>query len=317
MHSCMQRQGNCPLAPATGGPAPTLARAGGLLFPAPGSQCEVGHAPPSLRVDETVGVYGTAASVSGREHSEALEAEFRVAVAAHHLVTLRSLRLLLLEVLLCHGHAAGWTLLCPGLLHPAQKLLLVLLGPAVSKLLGVLLAREASVVGLHTAADAGGLLAEGTLEAPGFTILQRHAHRAARRGARPEVGLAGDCLLQAAFQELVNNILGQQLPQVMLRDGGVTLRAGHAHTAHLQPRLSILCHAVEAIPTVLASQPSGTLRRDVITATDGTRLKCTIEAHDRPKRLTGGRSLRSPRNRHHGTAAPSASQSSSPGLSAR
>jgi hypothetical protein len=115
-------------------------------------------------IHEAVRVYRTSASVSVCEDLQALEAEAGIAIAAHHLVALRFLALLLLEILLAHSYAASWALPCAGLLHPPhhgrRRLLccLLLLGELAVSLavglfqsLGVLLASKILVVRLGAA----------------------------------------------------------------------------------------------------------------------------------------------------------------------
>mmetsp|Transcript_111108 Transcript_111108/g.309430 ORF Transcript_111108/g.309430 Transcript_111108/m.309430 type:complete len:345 (-) Transcript_111108:420-1454(-) len=256
--------------------------------PAPAPQPQVRHAPASRRVHEAMSVDGAPASEASREHSQTLEAELRAAIAAHHLVALRPLRQLLLQVLLRHSHAASWALLRPGLLHPPQQTLLVLFSAAFAHPLSVLLAGKAPVIRLRTATDTGCLLAERALQAPGFPVFQGNSHRAAWSRARTKVGLAGNRLFKAAVEQLVEDLLGQKPPQVMLGHGLAALRAGHVHGAKLQPRLRKLCHAAGTVPAMLATKTDSALRRNILGATDGARLHIAVETHERPARFIAG-----------------------------
>mmetsp|Transcript_38859 Transcript_38859/g.91463 ORF Transcript_38859/g.91463 Transcript_38859/m.91463 type:complete len:302 (-) Transcript_38859:551-1456(-) len=240
---------------------------------------QVLHPLTSARIHEAMGINAAAASVGGSKHREALEAEARVAVPAEHLVALLVLSVLVVQVLLCDGHPASGTLLCPAALDPLQETLIVVLHLAVLAvglavpllpLRGVGRAAHAFVVRLRTAAQAGGLLAHRAVQQRTCTFLQGHAHGAVRGGACPEVGGGINCPLEAAGQDLLHELVGQDPSQVLLRQALEALRAGDVWISHLQPRLRMSLHALGAVPAVLAAQLHRLVAR-LLVAADGAR----------------------------------------------
>lgn len=99
----------------------------------------MGDAPASLGIDEAMQIYGAATSEGPRKNGQAFETETGVAVAAHHLVALGSLCLLLLQVLLGHRHTARRALLRPGLFHPTEQALFIVPLPTSVHLLRMFL----------------------------------------------------------------------------------------------------------------------------------------------------------------------------------
>mmetsp|Transcript_102274 Transcript_102274/g.324945 ORF Transcript_102274/g.324945 Transcript_102274/m.324945 type:complete len:276 (+) Transcript_102274:518-1345(+) len=235
-----------------------------------------------------MGVDRAPAGVGVRQHGEALEAEACVAVAAEHLVALRPLRLLILQVLLGHPHAAGGALLRAGLLEPLHEAVLVPLLPLALQTppCSILLARHTPVVRLRGAPKARVLLAQRAPQSWHFSVTESHAHRAVRGWACPEVGRGGDRLLQAPREQAVNELRGQQLPQVSLRKWGGALGARHAGGAHLETGLGVSQDALRAVPAVPAAQPDSPPGRCVV-ATDLAGLSAAVDPHGARARARG------------------------------
>jgi hypothetical protein len=97
-------------------------------------------------INEAMSVDRAAAIEGTRQHFEALETEFRPALAANHLVAFLALAILILDVLLRHRALALWTLLrsCP--LHPPSELLFFVAMSGRSLGLRVFLARHSTMV---------------------------------------------------------------------------------------------------------------------------------------------------------------------------
>jgi len=112
------------------------------------------QAPACEGVHEAVGIYRAAARVGVCEDREALEAEPRVAVSAHHLVTLGPLRVLVLQRLLGDGHLAPGALLGTCLGHPFQKGLIGTANALFPQACSMLLAGLALMVRLSAALQA-------------------------------------------------------------------------------------------------------------------------------------------------------------------
>eukprot|EP00406_Dinophysis_acuminata_P066009 CAMPEP_0179281086 /NCGR_PEP_ID=MMETSP0797-20121207/36965_1 /TAXON_ID=47934 /ORGANISM="Dinophysis acuminata, Strain DAEP01" /LENGTH=286 /DNA_ID=CAMNT_0020989769 /DNA_START=93 /DNA_END=950 /DNA_ORIENTATION=- len=246
------------------------------------------HKAPRVRVDEAVIVRRAPARERRCQDGQALEAEAGVAVAAHHLVALRLLRPLLLEVLLRDGGAAAGALLRARVLHPPAEAVsgvLFAAGAALGVLRhrlarplppgaqpgpspGVLLARQPVVVRLRRAADAAVFAAQRAVQPVAAAALV-HGGEAGAVGRRavPEAS----CSTEAPREEPVEVLGGEQLPKVPLRNRRPALGAAHLRGAGLDPGLGVPAEAVGAVPAVAARQADGLAGGDVLDA-DGAGL---------------------------------------------
>mmetsp|Transcript_62916 Transcript_62916/g.149935 ORF Transcript_62916/g.149935 Transcript_62916/m.149935 type:complete len:264 (-) Transcript_62916:596-1387(-) len=210
------------------------------------------HTPAAVRVHKAMQIRCTTTGNLVRKHYQALEAEARSAYTAHHLVALGPLGGLLLQILLCHHRLATGALLRACLLHPLQQPL----ERATLRLLLVLLASEARVEGLRSAAQTGSLPAKRTMEAllP-CPSLHCHTHGAVRGWARPHVLGLQERLLQALCLQTTQQGRTQEAIQNMLWDCSQAFRTVYRCCSSPNPHLCIPLHTILAIPSMTARQP--------------------------------------------------------------